>query len=361
MSGRKQHFIPQSLLKGFAIDPSSKIPQIWVFRDAASPYISAIKDVAAQRDFYSPPVSDAIETLDDRITSYENHVGTLLVALRATSHGTYVDARLASELTAHMCARGAPIRGLFHEGVNEMLAALELLIGDKNAWCAALGIEDSYLAAVVHKAIDEQITEIEQMNPLPAPREFLHAYLYGRLRENSGDLHSQLSPMISDVLARLRDAAPTAIRNGHAKALSAGLAPEARVNELAHMRWTVQFSQTDLILPDCVAIARAASGAWLPCQEHPESLDVVVMPLGRRQLLIGHHGADPLLDAPFVNAEAAGASVEFFVSASNSQLIDGLRAKIGHSPRQRMRDLARQAVNDYAAPSAGTANDGAAA
>lgn len=54
MSGRKQHFIPQALLRGFGVT-KGKATRVYVFRKGQEPYRSSTEGVAAQRDFYSEP------------------------------------------------------------------------------------------------------------------------------------------------------------------------------------------------------------------------------------------------------------------------------------------------------------------
>lgn len=72
MSGRKQHFIPQLVQRGFAAAKGRKSTQVYVFSKGKQPYLTATDRVAAQRDFYSPPSDE--ESLDDKITHYEGSV-----------------------------------------------------------------------------------------------------------------------------------------------------------------------------------------------------------------------------------------------------------------------------------------------
>ena len=68
MAGRKQHFIPQALQRGFGVAKGKKT-QVYVFKKGQEPYHSSTEGVAAQRDFYSEPSAE--QSLDDKITTYE--------------------------------------------------------------------------------------------------------------------------------------------------------------------------------------------------------------------------------------------------------------------------------------------------
>ena len=50
MAGRKQHFIPQALQRGFGVAKGKKT-QVYVFKKGQEPYHSSTEGVAAQRDF----------------------------------------------------------------------------------------------------------------------------------------------------------------------------------------------------------------------------------------------------------------------------------------------------------------------
>lgn len=73
MAGRKQHYIPQALQRGFEAAKSGKHSQVWVFRKCQVPYLSSTEGVGAQRHFYSEPAAGEA-TLDDLITEYEKDV-----------------------------------------------------------------------------------------------------------------------------------------------------------------------------------------------------------------------------------------------------------------------------------------------
>ena len=122
MSGRKQHYIPQCLLRGFEASRSGKGPQVVVLRRGREPYLSSIEDVAAKRNFYSELSHDGRKTLDDLITVYESRLGSILTELRASEPGALVDSSLAAELVTHLTVRSAFLRGVFSLGFDEVIS-----------------------------------------------------------------------------------------------------------------------------------------------------------------------------------------------------------------------------------------------
>lgn len=70
MSGRKQHFIPQVLQRGFAREIRGTC-RLWVHHRGRGVYESNVADVAPSRDFCSERALKAgSRNLDDRITGY---------------------------------------------------------------------------------------------------------------------------------------------------------------------------------------------------------------------------------------------------------------------------------------------------
>lgn len=121
MAGRKQHYIPQCLLKGFKIPGKGKTAKVWVFKKGQQPYISSIKDVAAERYFYSKISKDSSLTLDDHITQYENELSELINKLLELPVGSIIDSKIASEVITHLSIRAAHIRDILGLSFKELI------------------------------------------------------------------------------------------------------------------------------------------------------------------------------------------------------------------------------------------------
>ena len=71
MAGRKQHYIPQLLQKGFTFSGAGKKPQLYQFSKNLKPFSSSTEGTGAMRDFYSNPIANGSDVLDDLITEFE--------------------------------------------------------------------------------------------------------------------------------------------------------------------------------------------------------------------------------------------------------------------------------------------------
>ena len=132
MSGRKQHFIPQSLLRGFGRVGKGAKTQVVVYTYDRGIFTAATDGVAAQREFYSElNVEGVEETLDDKITNYEQAFPRIIDELRSLSDGQPADTNTAAEFVTHLAIRndhfrkaitsgaGHLVRGMAHTFTNE--------------------------------------------------------------------------------------------------------------------------------------------------------------------------------------------------------------------------------------------------
>ncbi|WP_319238460.1 DUF4238 domain-containing protein [uncultured Propionivibrio sp.] len=159
MSGRKQHHIPQSLLRGFEAEHGPKYIQVYVFRAGRVPFLSSTEGVAAARDFYSSPSDDGQKTLDDHITEYENKQLTgLLQKLREKAHGETVSTDEAIELVVHLAVRGSFTRDVIEYAAHEIFDEISGGVDDLEQVRHDIGIDGND----PHPAFTEEINLLIQ-------------------------------------------------------------------------------------------------------------------------------------------------------------------------------------------------------
>lgn len=351
MSGRKQHYIPQSLLRGFRAAQPGKNVQVYVYRPDRAPFLSSTEGVAAQRDFYSSAATDGQPTLDDRITRYEDdRLTSLLSQLRETGAGDAADPAVAAELVAHLATRGAFVRQTFELGSRKLIDHLATIFCDPLQARSHMGFDRHEPAPAVTAEIDQLIERLRPLLPTGLPEPLLRRMLLTLLREGFDAAHAELiAPQLTTVFAQLGDALPTLIRNGHAKALERHLAPDARIAPLARLHWRVLTAPSeDLILPDCVAITTDAQGE-ATCAPYlidsDKTWDHILLPLDAAHLLVGSHHPEAFVDIGQFNPCAAACSLAFFVSARCSDDLTTLASRMGSSAKSGILAMVRDAVD----------------
>jgi len=348
MAGRKQHYIPQALLRGFLINEKGNDRQARVYKKGQAPYPSAIGDIAAARYFYSDLPSTPSKTLDDRITDYEDRLGRLLRTLRSADNEQSVDSALAAEVVAHLSIRGAYLREIFSFGIHTLVDRTATSLENEESARSMLGVDKQEEGSRFTEAVDEQLNTLKNVLPDGLPVPLLRRILLHLVREDFGNLYGQTLPSIRQALGKVVSQIPSAIREGHGNALSAELVPDKRVINLATLSWRVYHAAENLLLPDCVAISvDEIEGAQPYLLGDIAHLGSIMLPLTSNRLLIGRPAgiADNKLSSKAFNAHAASCSTVFFVSADYSEELLALSETIGSIPMHTISELVSETLN----------------
>jgi len=355
VSGRKQHYIPQSFLRGFQIPNKGKTKKVWVFKKGQLPYISSTKDVAAKRHFYSELSKDGYPTLDDRITNYENELARLLVLLRETPVDSAVDATIAAEFIIHLTIRGAHLRDVFSLGAKESIKGIANIFTDGNLMRTLLGIDEDMPTPLLREQIDKVLSEQTRLlAQIGLPKSLVRQIAFTLLKENFNSFYAGQTPEIINVLNKIASNIGDFARNGHVKALSKDLIFESRKSYLCQFSWTLHIvTEGTLILPDCVAVVfRSNSNFPEPyIMSEINQVNVVMCPICSEKLLIGRRGDAVLPELKCFNKTAASCSNTFFVSARLTPELEKLTERIGERSKAIVLDTVSSAINEFTAES----------
>ncbi len=123
MAGKRQHYIPRFLQRGFLYpDPVADAGErIWQYRKGAVPLLVGIRDAGVEDWFYSRKSVDGSLTLDDLITKAERPFLMPLAELRSQPLRAPVDPDLAARLVVHLVMRTNSVRRFFTQGANRII------------------------------------------------------------------------------------------------------------------------------------------------------------------------------------------------------------------------------------------------
>ncbi|MEQ6438089.1 DUF4238 domain-containing protein [Comamonas sp. w2-DMI] len=315
MAGRKQHFIPQALQRGFGVAKGKKT-QVYVFKKGQEPYHSSTEGVAAQRDFYSGPSDE--QSLDDKITTYESMVlSPAIVALREAPAGP-VDSQVAAAVVVHLSIRSGFVRGSFSAIASEMLDYFSGAMKSNETARALLEVDSLKSESALVKLIEEEI--LSQFGTIPeSGRNALAKLVHFRAREKFPQMFPGLAAMFLQMLSMLLEKIPEMVVSGHSKALDRDMAPALRVERLKAMDWQIVVAESPahFVLPDCLAVGARTSDfqEMVPYSLlSDDELAGVVMPICSSKVLVGCFG-NPEIDVASLNRSFAQCSLDFFISS----------------------------------------------
>lgn len=344
MSGRKQHFIPKVLLRGFAREIRGS-ERVWVNHRERGAFESNVLDVAASRDFYSAPAGDAVSlTLDDRITDYENQLAESLGRLRTAPEGP-VDTDLATEVVSHLFFRTEAIRDLTGEAML-MVQRLKAWLSTPEAMLTFIGADGPKPG----KRFDDFINVMREDPRWPAmfggvSLRRVRAVLFQAVRRDPQRIAGGfMDEAASELMFLLREHRALA-RDAHADALGEDVSVRPPADRFAGLDWSVVDYDEALPLPDTVVLASAdgLNFSSLPWVDRP-SRRHVIMPLSSGRLLQGQ-SEGPMRYPPSLLAQALIEGASAFV-VSRTSLADLDPATIGKSGRAAMDAAVAGAVSD---------------
>lgn len=323
MAGRNQHHIPQSVLKGFARDPNEEPKRVWHYLRGAPIAAKTTAEVAAQRDFYSKPGAAGEVTLDDKITDYErDQFMPLLTRLRAASVGDPVKNEDAAEYLGHLIPRGDYMRRVFGETLTRFLGDAKSFIADPQKVHEHLGFDDLEPGGQVLESLQKAFQE-NGISPLLAqakiPERPVERLAFAVFREYAAPAMAAASARIAEHFAEMAFDVKTRVKQAHTDALEK-IGPDHRMPRLEGYTFTIEATEAELVLPDCVAVAIDQDGAISPfTMLKREQTVVIIAPLSPHRALVGR--TDPaaaLRDDTDLAGKIAACSHMFFVAATDN-------------------------------------------
>lgn len=330
MSGRKQHFIPQSLLRGFGREGKGSKVQVVAYTYDRGTFVAATDGIGAERNFYSElSVDGGDPTLDDKITNYEQSLTEILASLRSLDDGDMADARLSAEFLTHLIVRNDHFRKAMASAGSAVIGGIADVVLTGDSAKELVGLHQDAPNAMVQRELAKAWQQFGQIFQMAGIKQAdFEAAVFGKMKTDFsvmfGEILTPLMAAMSDMISKVPDVAAGAQR----RSLNTDLAPPIHVEKLAGFDWRIATAREPLILPDCIAVAFDPAHNSFPLMfAEIETIATIVSPLSSTLALVGSRNANPLLPDDF-NAAAAACSWDFFVAAERTPTLEALRAQL---------------------------------
>ena len=341
MAGKRQHYVPRFLQRGF-LDPRAGAERTWLHRTNVPARLVGIGDIGVEDWFYSRKGAPGEYTLDDAITDYEQSFGKDVAVLRGVDVGSSIDAQLAARTVVHLVMRTAHLRRTLSTGVDAMLAGIEAMFSDPDRLTTMLGFGSPVLASTVLNAVR---STAEELVPAGFPVTFSERILTFFLRERGAELAQNAVALLTPMLSPLIAALVNRVRDSHNELIAKPLDDHGWVAILSAFDWSIE-EASGLILPDAVAVSRPSNGVLGPLLfTSGADVAVVLLPIAHNRILIGRRDPAEAVDFASFNAEAAAACQAFFI-APRSHDAEGLAAMIGSGPAKALAAAVGTAIKD---------------
>ncbi|WP_142848747.1 DUF4238 domain-containing protein [Telmatospirillum sp. J64-1] len=340
MAGKRQHYVPRLLQRGFLHDPAEKAERTWLHRPHTPPKLVGIRDVGVGDWFYSEKSLDGLPTLDDEITALEGDLSAVVNDMRARQPGEVVSPGVAARCVVHLAMRTDHIRRVMLEALTELTDEIQTLFSDTSRLANAFGLHNAELSQTVAEVIREAALEFA---PTGAPPPFTERVLSVLTRENRDELIRNAVTTLSPLFPMLLEGLAKTVRNAHNRILATSPEANGWIATLSGFSWAIE-SGCDLILPDAVVLATEESERLVPLLfTNGESVRAVAMPISSNLVLVGTRDGCEAINVKLFNEHAAAACRVFFISSRPLE-DDTLTRLIGTGPAATIQAAVEDAV-----------------
>jgi len=323
MAGKRQHFIPQFLQKGFISHFVGDEAFTWVYRKSAKPFNPNIKNVGLEKGFYTEP-GDTLA--DDLITEAEGPFSELVAELRETCDGVVPTGEIPA-LIAHLEIRTRHLRQMWLKSSGYLASQLVDFLDDGDRFLSFFKRRMRKDPTVLLNALSDRCiraglppgSEAQMMNMIPAFMPQMEAHLREECRMAAEYLRENVPSIIRK-----------ATKSGHIKALKQAVSPEPRIKPYRTMLFRiVGIHDRPLVLGDSPVIVNVEGPRpYKTLHEKKDRLNAVYLPLTPWKLLVGTPTSSDVC-APDLREVIARCAIEYFIAHEPSKDNNLLKDEIG--------------------------------
>jgi len=333
MSGVNQHYLPQFLMRGFAIrggtekSPIFKAIEHHKSRGVMPP--RNIKSIGAQRNFYG---KEGPGTVDDAIDKFENSLAPVIQQLNLGAELTTSSRLQIASLVAHLITRAKPMRSFFEDAFYE---GGDLIRGYARHEQTFERFAERMDDAELERILREDAPKYGLVLP-SGPIDGIKAQVRAELQRRKSDpvLKRKLAALLEAIADSFNRDAAARSEEIHNRILSEKVDPEARVAEFQRLEWSVvHYPGEVLILPDVPIVTFASDRKGIRSilyKDEPPAL--VALPISSERALIGSAVDGWLPMAGDINQVGARFAHEFFIARDATDATRALVSTIGSAP-----------------------------
>ena len=343
MSGKRHHFVPQFIQRGFASHISADRALTWVYRKGKTPFGTNIINVGIEKDFY---MHKGHSQIDDAITEAEGRFGSLLNTLRNSAAQRLENRHEIAQLIAHLETRNRHLRENFTDIAGMMMSQWIHFASDPNQLASLLDRQIVDRPDALQKIVSEEL----QKSGLPSQ---LAPQLLKRMKDQVPIVFSQELSMLAESFDHLQNKLPNAIkkiaRAGQLRSLSQSIYPQKRVELYRELHYQLIDVTGPLPLGDSIVVFHVEdANGFKSFTQADDLLLAVVLPITPTRLLCGSR-RDYILDSGTISTTLIQCSLEYFIANARSPEFEALQLRIGETAALKstdeIKEIMMEAIN----------------
>lgn len=325
--GKRQHYIPRMLLKGFASksDPENAKFWIWQVRPSHPPIEISTKDAAVEKNFYGGD-----QALESRLSEFESANSKVVEQLLAGEEPN----NLSSQIELFVWSQAVRTKAIRDEFIS---AAIHLLETTARSIYSSTFKES--VSARVHADFETLIAEnssnlpliqritLEELVKVPDARNLILDSLVAQA--SIENVQRLLVATIHGVINSgiLREKANAGFYKGLESMLKMTSSSERYRPEFWEL---TRFKEHSILLGDICTFAISADGSFGSIPKVGEGWQTLVLPVAHNAVLLGHRSTErSIITTDLLNLASSSLSTDKYYCSSDSDQLTAYNNKIG--------------------------------
>jgi hypothetical protein len=324
MAGKRQHFIPRFLLRGFISKETKKESFTYITGRNSSPIETNIKNVAVESKFYEYQDVSA----DDYITDNEYDYAKAIEYTRTNETLTKQYETSVASFIESLVVRTKYFRSIITSSTNHLIdRTKEDLLKDENLIRLISGMlaDDTILT----KCIDDICKEHPEMDNNKI-KQLCREKLESEKHNLAHFVFTGAKVVGPQLFSTLKDKTLPEIKTAQIDVLSKSRNETERFRQYKTLNWQAKtYTDNNLILGDIGPIAIEKNGDVVPPIFSKDVL-LIILPISSSKIIVGSHKTPFIhLDSSEINMMSASLAVDFIISSHNSQILSKYSKIIG--------------------------------
>lgn len=326
MSGKRHHFIPRFLQKGFAIEENSKTHKVWVYKKNSPTYPANIIDSAVEGYFYGV---DGDSALDDEITQLEDKYACVINLAHTSPIGTKLDKKSISRLIYNFEIRTKNLRESFRESMNLVAPDVLNKLGNPKEY-------EHLLTEMINKELNQLVDK--ECEKLGVPRSIMPLYRAAFKKEFKDKLemqipllHEKMKSELENFKGLIKDSLTSNTKSAHIKAMLASskkTSPKLKLYE--QLEYSVyEAPDTEIPLGDSIILFHVKEEReFKNFLDNKKSLTAVILPISPKRMIYGTKNKNYIPDFSKLKHAIVSSSKEFFLFSRHDGYLESLKENI---------------------------------
>ena len=326
MSGKRHHFIPKFLQKGFAIEEDSKTQKIWIYKKNSKTFPANIIDSGVEGYFYG---IDGDSKLDDEITKFEDKYGRLINSARTASLDTKLDKKSISKLIYNFEIRTRNLRQNFRESLNIVAQELFTTLSNPENYEKML---KGMVNDEVNKSIDKECTKQGVPRPmLPLYRARFKNELKEEIEKHIPLMYEQTKIFCDYSIKMLNETLADKVKSAHINAmLDTSKQKPAKLNWYEQLEYSIcETENVEIPLGDSIILFHVKENrGFKSFLDSKKNLIAVILPISPKRIIYGTKHKHYIPDFSALKEAVISTSKEFFLFNTYDDYLDSLKDNI---------------------------------